>query len=55
MKMRKFIRILSHSVKHKLAYKHLFHMLPIRNGLKQGDTLSPLLQNMPLRRSRKTT
>ena len=28
--------------------KHLSHMLPIRNGLKQGDALSPLLFNFTL-------
>jgi hypothetical protein len=37
--------------------KHLSDSFPIRNGLKQGDTLSPLLltlfYNMPLGRSRK--
>jgi hypothetical protein len=35
--------------------KHLLDNFPIRNGLKQGDALSPLLfYNMPLGRSRKT-
>jgi len=26
--------------------KHLSYMLPVRNGLKQGDVLSPLLFNL---------
>jgi len=29
--------------------KNLSEMFPIRNGLKQGDALSPLLWSMPLR------
>jgi hypothetical protein len=37
--------------------KHLSHSIPIQNGLKQGDALSPLLfnftLNMPLGRSKK--
>jgi hypothetical protein len=28
--------------------KHLSHMFPIQNGLKQGDALSPLLYNFAL-------
>jgi hypothetical protein len=28
--------------------KYLSHMFPIRNGLKQGDALSPLLSNFLL-------
>jgi hypothetical protein len=34
--------------------KHLSESLPIQNGLKQGDALSPLLFNFALGRSRKT-
>jgi hypothetical protein len=34
--------------------KNFSDSIPIQNGLKQGDALSPLLWNMPLGRSRKT-
>jgi hypothetical protein len=33
--------------------KHLSDAFPIKNGLKQGDALSPLLLNMPSGRSKK--
>jgi hypothetical protein len=33
--------------------KHLSDAFPIKNGLKQGDALSPLFQNMPSGRSKK--
>jgi sorting nexin-29 len=33
--------------------KHLFDMLPIRNGLKQGDALTPLLFNFALQYANK--
>jgi hypothetical protein len=34
--------------------KHLSHMFPTQNGLKQEDALAPLLYNAALGRSKKT-
>jgi hypothetical protein len=55
----KLIRLIKMCLNGKVCIgKHLSHDFPVQNGLKQGDTLLPMLSNfalvMPLGRPNKT-